>query len=613
MPTVIPGLPDELTVIPDAPSGPDDPLRDEKRAAFLAWRLAVMRHRVKRQHEVRADPELQVIERALCARSPEYFAAMWLTVYEPRDRTDIGAGALPFVPFAKQVDVMNRLRWTLTQTDENADAAWSKCRGWGATWIGALLGVWGWSFSQEWERPAPWNVLYLSRKMEYVDSRMQKSIFWKVRAMLRDLPDFLLPDKWDYESCVMKGVVSNPANGNQLVGESTNEEAGRGDRATVAWVDEAAAVDAFRNIWSTLADTTDHRWGVSTEGTDHGEDWVNLRSGNDMEFSPALVESDWWENPLLDDDWLERQKKRFANDPDMFQQEILRNPFSGQTTWVYPKAWDLQVDDTVIPRIGRPSFITIDPGWSDETVLIAAQENDSGGVDVLDAYANARKPADFYMPLLQPSLFLLEGPGVPDWRQQTRVEWTTPQKVGIEPQTFVYEEEEIAFMRTVDAMGGRPTYVGDTYGDNITGATADSVYSRWQRYGIHVNRDRRGEKDLSAYTKIARSEKGRREALRDRIGRWRFAATPGAERTLKALRTYRFKPKSDRPLMSEPKKPLHEWNSHYATACEFFAVHLKQRGAIAAREYAKAPNGLKKMPRGVAWRSAQMKRELVAR
>lgn len=572
--TVIPGLPSALREIPPAPLSPDDPDAVAKREAWFTWRTEVSRYRLAQRYTLKDNPELAAIERARCALHPAYLSSVWLTIFEPRTRKT-GTGYMPFIPFAKQIDVMDSLIWTLSQEDENADAVWSKCRGWGASWIGCLLAIWGWLFSDQWATPMPWNGLLLSRKEELVDSKKQRSLFWKIDRLLRDLPPWLMPEGFDWNIHRQKNVLINPANGNELGGEATTSKSGRGDRVTWAWLDEAAAMPEFLQTWSTVAETTDHRWAISTESMEEGPDFYNLRTGGEGGVRPHLIESDWWENPLNDEAWYDRQKLRYAADIEAFNREILRDPHAGTATWVYPRAWELDAQP-LTPIIGRPAYVTIDPGFADDTVLIAAQENDEGGIDVMDAYANAKQPAAFYVPLLQPSLLA-------DQLSSDYAEWT-PDIPGVEPVTYTYGPAELAFARVIEAIG-KPTYVGDTYGSNVTGATADSVYSMWERFGIYVNRDRRGEKDLTQYIRQARTYKGRREALSERVVRWRFNDSPGGMRVLKALQNHRFKPQSDRPTMSEAKTPLHDWTSHYVTALEYLAVHLKHRATVLLRPY----------------------------
>ncbi len=632
MVVTIPGLPPELAVVPPAPSSHLDPEADQKREAFRRWRYAVMVYRTERHRELRNNPDLIPFELAKCAQHPSYWSSIWLRVFEPRWRVDtslaipddldaddpdadriVGTkrivipdvprivthnlmqvpereggydpaldpvfGYVPFIPFADQVRVENELLWTLTQSDENSDTIWSKSRGWGASWELVKIGLWGWSFSHYWPGAPPWNALFLSRKEEYVDSKQQRSLFWKARRLMRDMPSWQMPVGFNPDVHDQKGIIINPQNGNEFAGESTNTKAGRGDRATFAVLDEAAAMPNFDNIWSTLAETTDHRWACSTENFEEGTAFYDLRTGRDQEIKPYLIETEWWENPLNDAAWLARQEKRYANNPEMFQQEIWRNPYTG-STWVYPWAADIRFDPAIKPVSGYGSFIGADPGYRDPTALIAAQEAGNGDFNVLDAYQIDGKEADFFAPLLKPSLLT---DAEPNWRDKEIVVWQAP----IEPTlVFEYRTRELGFAATVAAMG-TPKVIGDTYGEVLVGATKDSVYSRWRKYGISVNTDRKTGEAVTKSVKITRTFQGRQEAMNRLSRRWKFADTPGARMTANAWKNSKFKARPDKPVQTEPREPEHDANSHLRTAGEFVATYVQHRSAVLGRDLSK--------------------------
>ena len=631
---IIPGLPVHLETVPPAPFSADDPFADEKRAAWRQWRHAVQQHRTQLHLDLRKYPELIPFERLRCAQHPAYWAAMWLRVFEPRWRVDGTApipfdleaddpdaekslilrmpdlpristsiirpvntdspdyepwrdpifGYVPFICYEKQVEVINRLLWSLDQTDENADVFWSKCRGWGATWIGALIGLWGWTFSQDWPGSPPWNVLMLSRKEELVDSKQQRSIFWKIRRLMRDMPEWQLPVGWNPDLMDQKMVILNPENGNELAGESTTTKAGRGDRVTFAWLDELSAMPNADDTWATLAETTDHRWGVYTESLEEGsftyDNGIGRKGAEDVESFPYLLESDWQENPLNDDVWLERQRNRYASKPEAFAREILRNPHEGVTTWVYPWAHSKEITDSYKPTMGYEPYITVDPGFRDPTVMIAVQEQPNDDLVTLDSYAMAGKEADYFAPLLKPELF----ESIPDWIEKEWITWFSPfvDENG-NALSFMYDRRAIEFATTVHRMG-LPKFIGDTYGESMVGSSKDSVYSRWRKYGIFINADRKTGDAITKNVRIGRTFNGRREAMNDRAARFQFAGTPGARMVLKALKQYKFKPVGDRPTQTEPKAPLHDWASHYATAMEFLAVYVSNSKSIGGRK-----------------------------
>lgn len=631
-PVIVPGLPDHLAEIPPAPFGMDDPEAAEKRLAWRVWRYQVQVYRAHRHQEIAQNPDLRRFEIARCALHPAYWASVWLKVFEPRWRVDpnepipidldaddpdaeqmVGAkritiptipliatrnlragvergpdydpalapifGYVPFIPFADQVRVMNELLWTLHQDDEHADAVWSKSRGWGASWVLCLIGLWGWTFSHHWPGAPPWNALYLSRKEEYVDSKAQKSLFWKVRRLMRDIPEWQMPAGWNPDLHDQKGIILNPENDNQLVGESTNAKAGRGDRALFAVLDEAAAIPALDEKWATLTDTADHRWACSTESFQEGSDFYDLQHDDENEFKPWQIATEFWQNPLNDEAWLERTKKRYASNQDAYMQEVWRKPYTG-STWVYPWASDLVYDPALGPVSGYSAFIAADPGYRDPTALISVQEAPGGLMHVLDGYQASGKEADYFAPLLKPSLL---DAVTEQWREKDYLVWTSPLDATL---TFEYGPREIGFAATVAAMGV-PRVIGDTYGETMVGATKDSVYSRWRKYGIVVNRDRKTGEAVTNRVRQNRTFKGRQEAMNELSRRWRFADTPGARMVGNAWKNSKFKAVPEKNAQTEPREPEHDSNSHLRTAGEYLAVYIKHRSAVIGRDLSK--------------------------
>ena len=78
----IPGLPEDLRVIPPAPFAPHDPEAQEKREAWKAWRDDVLRYRIQHQAEVFADLKFWApIERELCRLISAYFVTMFVNLF----------------------------------------------------------------------------------------------------------------------------------------------------------------------------------------------------------------------------------------------------------------------------------------------------------------------------------------------------------------------------------------------------------------------------------------------------------------------------------------------------------------------------------------------------
>ena len=558
--TVIPFLPDHLTVIPPAPRSGDDPEADARRAAYLLWRDEMYRYRLERHTVVASDPHLIELERYYCARDFGYWLTMYGTIFEPReDRNSLGGGNLPYIPFAKQIDLANFVFWVLTQRGPNADAAISKARDIGVSWMFCAIALWGWLFR------SPWNVLLISRKEDLVDSKNHRSLFAKIDRLRRGLPPWMMPEGFSENDHRMKLFLMNPANGNELAGESTTSNAGRADRATFVGLDEGALIPQLTEVWNGLAATTSHRIVFSSVHLSEGLDFYNLCTGNDMEYRPALFELDWWDNPLNDDVYLANERVRYASRPHDFEREIMRNPHAGVSTWVYGRLWEPKYEpDPLYNEIQAmaATYIAIDPGKLDDTAIVIIQENPATlETVIIDAYQNKGMDADFYGTLLSAKPDHVKYPGAYGPR----------------------EEEFVELVRDIPS----PTYCGDVYGDHAHGATLDTVYSVLLRYQnpqggqILVNRDRLGNKDRGMYARSRSTFKGRQQSLNELIDGLRFATRPGARFAHKCLTHHRFKPVDDaRGLMNEPSTPLHDWTSHVAQACEFYAVYKATRSEL---------------------------------
>lgn len=550
--TVIEGFPDEyahLRHVPPAPSSAADEFAPEKRAAWLAWATELARFRVKRKLELKEHPELAAVERAKCRVSPAYFMAVWGWIFE--QRPELGGGDKPWLPFPAQVDLINWFENRMESIGPDRDGVVSKCRDMGASWTCCCWALHGWLFK------APWTVLFLSRKEDLVESKSSDSLFWKIEFLIRRLErhaPWMLPEGFSLKNKVLNSDLRliNPVTGAELLGESTNSNAGRGARATAVIIDEAAFVPDFMDVWGGLGASTNHRFAVSSESLQQGPDFYNLGLNNTSPYRPALFEMDWWDNPLHDPEWFEREKQRYEYRMADFYREILRDARAGDETFVYPYAKNIVPDPEATFKENGFLYATIDPGFGDETAIAWIQDQ-GGEFVVLDAYQNRGKDAEFYGTIItgEPR----EGP----WQ---------------------YTDDDLRFMEWTRTLpkgyytsGGH--FYGDVSGHNVTGATYDSFYSVLeQKFGVRINKDRMVDGSLIGYRKEARTHKGRREALREILPSFRFCVTPGARFALRCLQENRFPAESGKS-MTEAKAAIHDQTSHMTTAFEYFAVHRK--------------------------------------
>jgi hypothetical protein len=556
--TIIPGLPKHLAVVPPAPISPDDPERDAKRAAWFAWKDAVVldNDRYQAQMDAAADRDEAIRdELVLCAAHPAYWLARWVPIFEPRPDDDRG-GESPFVPFAIQVDLLDFFLDCLTQKGAKGDAAVSKSRDMGASWVMCAFALWGWLFKAK----EPWEVVLLSYIQELVDMGYRSdpsTLFWKIDYMLDALPPWMRPAGYTLGKHRKILYMHNPANGNTIRGISSTGKGTRARRATWVGFDEYAIFEDGDEAYSAAMNSTYHRLVVSSEHTEYGDHFQRLQEGRDSGITPALFPIDWYTSPHHDDAWYQETKQRAKAEGkiEAFYREVERNIRAGSKVWVYEAAAKKTPQAGWSYRAGDPLYGAIDPGFRDQCALIWATVSPvTGELVILDGYTTNGQPADYYGTIIR-------GNPVP---------WA-----------WDYDEEAqrvAAWTATLPPA----TWFGDHNGNSKEAGTGDSVYSRLRNFDIFVNADRTPEGEMTSAKKEARTFKGRKEAAMEYLPRTVFAGTPGAIKVLTALQSARYKVE-DGKSVTEQSEPMHDWTSHFRTAYEYLCVHLKMRRDLAVR------------------------------
>jgi hypothetical protein len=545
-----------LQNVPPAPESPDDPEREKKRQAWMAWRNAVEQYAENKVASCEGNTVRQDLENHKCSLSPAYWLAVYGKLYEPRRRKRLSGVDTRFIPFARQVEMLDFFQACLKEDDGPlVDGVVSKCRDVGASWIMCAFALWGWLYE------SPWQVRLISRKKDLVESRSADSLFWKIDYLFNRLPKWMVPSKSEYNDVDLH--FTNLLNGNEISGESTTSKAVRGGRATWVGYDEAAFIEDFLHTWSAAQAVADSRFAISTESMKQGRDFWNLSQNKKIPEPPARFAIDWWQNPTLADEWLDKTRSRYMSSHDLagFEREVLRNPFGDSESFVYPEAHGmaLSMEHAYNPQYAQ--YTTIDPGVRDDCAIVFLQtEPFTGLIHVLDSYSNSGKPADFYGTILT---------GKPESGQ-----W----------------EYDMEALRIMDWTRNRPraTVYGDVAGWNQEAATMESFFSRLQKYEIYAVRDRDQGGHVIQSKRAARSHRGRREALREIMPRLRFANTPGAAKVLEALEMHRYK-EADRAVQSEERTPLHDWTSHLTSALEYFAVNKVLERQITEHGLAQLP------------------------
>ena len=213
---------------------------------------------------------------------------MW--TYNPRNKP--GERNLPFILRPSQVDAVSHIADAIKYGN---DLLIDKSRDEGATEIITKTFLLFWMLQEECA------LLVGSRKEEYVDHSTMirsdftiagdhKCLFHKFLYGLATLPAWLRPR---FEKTHMQCV--NPDNGSVLIGESTNENFGAGDRRTAILLDEFGRVDhkLAQNIRESVADVSDCVLYNSTHFYGRGHPFARLRFSGKCQ----VIVLPWWKNP----------------------------------------------------------------------------------------------------------------------------------------------------------------------------------------------------------------------------------------------------------------------------------------------------------------------------
>lgn len=169
-----------------------------------------------------------------------------LFTYDPR----VKCPCQPFITYPYQDVTIERFKVVYGKDDCQIE----KSRDMGASWKSLGFFLHRWLF---WELQS---ILLGSRKQEYVDKTGDfKALFTKIDFMMDRLPGWMVPSHTRNQL-----HLGNHQNGSSIDGESTQKDFGRGDRRTVIFCDEFAAVENSYEIEMATRDTTDCRMYNST-------------------------------------------------------------------------------------------------------------------------------------------------------------------------------------------------------------------------------------------------------------------------------------------------------------------------------------------------------------
>lgn len=291
--------------------------------------------------------------------NPWDFLSDWAVTVDPRmvDR-DLPA-VIPFLLFPKQVEWC---KWVVGHWRDRTPGMTEKSREMGVSWLAVSLAGTLALFHDGFAAG------FGSRKEEYVDKAgSPKSLFWKLRQFLKNLPPEFRGG-WEEGRHAPHMRINIPATGSVITGEA-GDNIGRGDRASIYFVDEAAFLERPMLVEASLSQTTNCRIDISS-ANGQGNPFAQKRHSGKID----VFTFHWRDDPRKDEAWYAKQCDEL--DPVVVAQEIDINYSASATGILIPSAW-------VQAAVGAHIKLGITPTGMRRGALDVADE----GVD-LNAYCD---------------------------------------------------------------------------------------------------------------------------------------------------------------------------------------------------------------------------------
>lgn len=199
-----------------------------------------------------SNPELQTLALAVCSKDIVQWVNDWVWTYDPR--LD-GVKTIPMKLFPEQEKF---LLWLEEREQSKENGLLEKSRDTGATWLCVAFLVHRWLFSPGFKGSIG------SRTEDLVDKLGDPdTIFEKIRAIVENLPKWMLPLGFNRKQHDLFCRLKNPENGAVITGEG-GKNLGRGGRSSVYFLDEAAFVEQAEMKERALSQNTRVRIDLST-------------------------------------------------------------------------------------------------------------------------------------------------------------------------------------------------------------------------------------------------------------------------------------------------------------------------------------------------------------
>lgn len=298
----------------------------------------IFRQRIERLTRLRKDPALLPALKAYYRDNPADFIEDWGCTFDPRNVERDLPAIIPFLLFPKQREW---IKYVIRKWRAGEPGLTEKSRDSGLSWLSIAFSCTLCLFN-------PGLVIgYGSRKEEYVDRIGDpKSLFQKARVFIQELP-VEFRSGWVANRHAPHMRILFPETGALMTGES-GDNIGRGDRAAIYFVDEAAFLERPQLVENSLSQTTNCRQDISTPNG-LGNPFEQKRHSGRIE----VFTFHWKDDPRKDDAWYQKQVAEL--DPVTVAQEIDIDYAASVEGVLIPRQWVLSAVDAHLKLNFMPS------------------------------------------------------------------------------------------------------------------------------------------------------------------------------------------------------------------------------------------------------------------
>lgn len=449
-----------------------------------------------------------------------FFVRHFLRTFDPRP--EAFPHDLDFDLYDFQVELIEELYQAIT---EGFDEFIEKSRDMGVSWVALALIFWCWLYLPGFQ------ALVGSRKEDYVDNGEIDSLFGKIDYFLEKNKDpLILPKgfKKDKHRTYMK--LSNPENGNSIIGESSNKNFSRAGRYSVVLFDEFGFWPDAKRSWTSASQSTRCRIAVTTP-PDEPSYAKTVRFSEKVRVTTLH----WRLHPDKDDVWYANEKSRLL--PEELLHEVDISWEYSAAGRPYPEADTIPIGDYPYNPL-LPVYCSIDLGLDAVAIQWRQPVPNTDWWNIVEAFEKSDEIIDWFFPIF----------GAP-----------------IESSKYTYTDDELKLIEKVKYWHKNCVYFGDPSGKQRHIESKESAYTKLRGVGVIVMSNDK-ENDF----------KSRRDATKRLLPKTQANNTPGVLWAIECLKLAHYPKRSEESQSTSPiVKPVHDFTSHHRTSTEFFSVNYK--------------------------------------